>query len=105
MGIGAQLVDFFDTATNPLVLGHPDFRAIHTLDEFVHAYPQAVSATSTLLPMCRRLCEAGYLANIGISSYGPAPLLGRYMATPGFDEQLAGYGVYDFIALGFTAVR
>ena len=104
MGTGARLVECFASPSKlPASMG--DKYMVNNLEMFIRDFPDEVDDPARLQPMCRRLCEAGYLASVGVSRYGPAPLLGLYTAPRGYDPALAAYGVYDFIAMGFVAVR
>lgn len=101
MGIGIEIIKFFDLAN-----GHP-YRgqiAPRSINEFVQTQNQYYP---NLWQIVERLEHAGYLWNMGNSNESdlPQPWFNRlYFSNPMANNGLE-YGIMDFVALGFPEVH
>ena len=105
MGIGTDLVEFFSVIKAPP--RQPILRLYAlSLDDFLHQHSAYVGRLNEVWIACHRLAGRGYLASVSAleTSDVLSPFHTRYAAQD-FNEDLASYGVYDFIAMGFPYIR
>jgi serine protease Do len=99
MGIGTDFIRFFDK--NNLIIVEKNKKRLKTVLDFITEYPQYddfVKLTSCI----KKLESSGEIASLGYAAVIPQPLKQRFTA---ITERNIEYGVYDFLAGGFTSIR
>ena len=102
MGIGTDLIRFFERKNGHRVLG--DYRA-RSLKEFIKKYPEHVGWS--LWPAVQKLVHQGYLIELDddLNIFAAQPWHNhRYFSQLAVEEDLA-YGTFDFYVLGFPYIR
>lgn len=102
MGIGTDLIRFFERTNGHRVLG--DYRA-RSLKEFIDKHPEHVGWS--LWPAVQKLVHQGYLIELDddLNIFAAQPWHNhRYFSQLAVEEDLA-YGTFDFYILGFPYIR
>ena len=102
MGIGTDLIRFFERKNGHRVLG--DYRA-RSLNEFIGKYHQYVGWS--LWPTVQKLVHQRYLIELDddLNIFAAQPWHNhRYFSQLAVEEDLA-YGTFDFFVLGFPYIR
>ncbi len=102
MGIGTDLIRFFERTNGHRVLG--DYRA-RSLKEFIDKHPEHVGWS--LWPAVQKLVHQGYLIELDddLNIFAAQPWHNhRYFSQLAVEEDLA-YGTFDFYILGFPYIH
>ena len=102
MGIGTDLIRFFERTNDNSILGN---HVPRSLKEFINAYPEHFNWN--LHSATQKLVQQGYLvelddANIFLEAHSWRNR--RYFSELALEEDMA-YGTFDFLVLGFPYIR
>jgi len=106
-GVGAELINFF-LRENAKQSENGKY-VPRTLDDFLDHCPARHRQGHPDLGLeirrfCHNLIAEALLYSVGFDPEGELPYSERFVSYY-FDEKLAAYGSYDFVAFGFTEVR